>query len=85
MALGAQPRDILKLALGWGVAPAVAGIVIGLLSSLALTRLLATLVFGVTTTDLSTYAAMSLLLFATAVVTCYIPVRLRALRGNLKM
>ena len=82
MALGAQPRDIFKLAFSWGVAPVLIGITIGIAGALALTRFLSTLLFGVDPTDLTTYATISGLLFASAMLACYVPVRWRALRAE---
>lgn len=82
-ALGAQPRDILKLALSWGAAPAAAWIVIGVLGALALTRFLSTLLLGVGPADVTTYVSISSLLFLAALLACYIPVRLRVLRADL--
>ncbi|MBI4473751.1 MAG: FtsX-like permease family protein [Acidobacteria bacterium] len=73
--IGAESRDILKLAFGFGLAPAVVGIAIGLAGSLALTRFLSTLLFGVTATDVMTYAGISALLFSAVLVACYVPVR----------
>jgi putative ABC transport system permease protein len=75
MALGAQSRDVLRLIVGQGVTLAMIGIAIGVVASLALTRLLATLLFGVSTTDPSTFLAVSLLLAAVAVIAGYIPGR----------
>jgi putative ABC transport system permease protein len=76
-ALGAQPRDILKLSLGWSLGPVVAGIALGLLGSFALTRSLSTLLFGVSPTDPLTYVSVSAALFLAAVFACYIPIRNR--------
>ena len=84
IALGAQPTDILRLSLAWGVAPAAVGIVIGIVGAIALSRLLSTLLFSVSPTDFTTYAAVSSLLFVVALLACYIPVKLRALRSDLK-
>jgi len=87
VALGAQTRDVLRLVLGQGVRLIVTGLGIGLLASFALTRVLAGMLFGVTPTDPLTFATVSLLLAAVALLACYIPARramkvdpLRALR-----
>jgi len=75
MALGAQNRDVLKMVVGQGMALVLVGVVIGLIASFALTRLMRTLLFGVTPTDALTFAAVSLGLIAVALLACYIPAR----------
>ena len=75
MALGAQPWNILKLVLGQGLMLALIGVMIGLLGAFALTRLMASLLFGVTATDPLTYLAVSLLLLLVSLVACYLPAR----------
>jgi putative ABC transport system permease protein len=75
MALGAQVGDVLKMILGQGMRMIVAGIVIGLLGSFALTRLLKSLVFGVSVTDPLTFVAITLVLMFVALLACYIPAR----------
>ncbi|MEK6281440.1 MAG: ABC transporter permease [Acidobacteriota bacterium] len=75
MALGAQLRDVMKLVLRRGVILALIGIGVGLAGALALTRLISTLLFGVTPVDVMTFAVVSLGLIAVAVVACYIPAR----------
>src|SRR5262249_22231243 len=62
MALGAQSRDVLRLVVKQGMKPALIGVALGLAASLALTRLMKTLLFGVSTTDPLTFAAIALLL-----------------------
>jgi putative ABC transport system permease protein len=81
MALGAKPGDILRLVVGHGMKLTLAGIVIGVLASLALTRVMANLLFGVTATDLPTFVAVSAVLTTVALVANYIPAR-RATRLN---
>jgi len=81
MALGAKPGDILRLVVGHGMKLTLAGIVIGVIASLALTRVMANLLFGVTATDLPTFVAVSAVLTAVALVANYIPAR-RATRLN---
>lgn len=81
MALGAQTSAVLKLAVGYGLKLVLAGIAIGLIAAFALTRVMATLLFGVTATDPTTFALISLLLVAVAAIASYIPAR-RATRVN---
>jgi putative ABC transport system permease protein len=78
-ALGAQRRDVLRLVMGDGAKIALFGIVIGIAGALALTRLMAGLLFEVKPTDPATFAAVAILLALVALAACYIPAR-RALR-----
>jgi putative ABC transport system permease protein len=73
MALGAQAGDVLKLIAGQGMMLALIGVVIGLGASLALTRLMESLLFGVSATDPATFAVIALLLAGVALLACYIP------------
>jgi predicted permease len=73
MALGAQIRDVLRLVVFEGMKPAVAGMFIGLTGALLLGRVLAKLVFGVKTTDPATFAAVSILLMAVALLATAVP------------
>jgi putative ABC transport system permease protein len=75
MALGAQGGDVLKLVVGQGLMLALVGIVVGLVASLALTRLIKSLLFGVTATDPLTFIYVSLFLVLVAVLACYLPAR----------
>lgn len=75
MALGAQRRDVLRLVVGEGVKLALAGIIIGVLGALALTRLMISLLFEVKPTDPATFAAVAILLSVVALGACYIPAR----------
>jgi putative ABC transport system permease protein len=74
-ALGAETSDVLKLVLGHGLKLAAIGVVVGLAGALALSRLIASLLFGVIATDLSTLVGVSLLLIVTALAACYVPAR----------
>lgn len=75
MALGAQVPQIFRLILGRGMILAAIGTAIGLAASLALSRFLASLLYGVSATDVTSYAAGALLLFVTAAAACYLPAR----------
>jgi putative ABC transport system permease protein len=75
MALGAQPRDVLKLVLKQGMMLAVSGVAAGLATAFALTQVLASLLYGVSATDPLTFAAIALLLAAVALVAGYLPAR----------
>ena len=79
MALGAQSTDVFRLVLGNGLRLILAGLACGLVLSLALTRFLRGVLFGVGATDVITFAAVGLLLSAVALLACYIPAR-RAMR-----
>jgi len=79
MALGAQRRDVLRLILGQGAKLALLGLGIGLVLALLLTRLIAGLLYSVSTTDPLTFGAVAIVLFGVAVIACYIPAR-RAMR-----
>ena len=79
MALGAQRNDVLRLILGQGAKMALIGVAVGIAASLALTRLMAKLLFGVTAYDPRTFLAVACLLILVALAACYIPAR-RAMR-----
>jgi predicted permease len=79
VALGARSRDVLTMVLGQGLRTTLVGVAIGFVGSLALTRSVQSLLFGVTATDPLTFAAVILLLLVTALLACYIPAR-RAMR-----
>jgi putative ABC transport system permease protein len=75
MALGATPSDVLRLVVGQGLALTGVGVGIGLASAFFLTRLMSTLLFGVSTTDPGTFVVIALVLAAVAFVACFIPAR----------
>jgi len=75
MALGAQVSDVLRMILRQGMLLISVGIAVGLLASFLLTRLLRTLLFGVSVTDPLTFVAITLLLTLVALLACYIPAR----------
>jgi putative ABC transport system permease protein len=75
MALGATRRDVLWMVIGRVMALAGAGVFVGLAGALALTRLMKTLLFGVSATDPLTFAVISLLLTAVALLAALLPAR----------
>jgi putative ABC transport system permease protein len=75
MALGAQPRDVLGMIVKQGMTLTVSGIFIGILAALGLTRLMTSLLYGVTATDPWTFAGVSALLIAVAILACFVPAR----------
>jgi putative ABC transport system permease protein len=75
MALGAQPADVLKLVIWKGMKLALAGVAAGILGALLLTRLMRSLLFGVSAIDPLTFAGVAALLTTVAFLACYIPAR----------
>ena len=75
MALGARATDVLKLVLKHGMKLILIGVAVGLAGAFALTRLLTTLLFGVTPTDAATFATVSVGLIVVALFACFIPAR----------
>jgi putative ABC transport system permease protein len=74
-ALGATPRNILFLVLRKGMGLTFVGVAIGLAAAFALTRLMSSLLFGVTAADPLTFATVPLVLVGVALLACYIPAR----------
>lgn len=75
IALGASRRDVLRLVLSQGTRLTLIGIGLGIVAALAVTRLLASLLFGISSTDPLTFTAVALLLALVALAACYIPAR----------
>jgi len=75
MALGASAIDVLKMVVGSGMFLAVIGVAVGLIGAFALTRLMASLLFGVSPTDLVTFGLVTAGLLMVALLACYIPAR----------
>src|SRR5580658_4020582 len=79
IALGAQRTDVLKMVLGQGARLAIIGVVMGLVAAAGLTRLMSTILYGVSPTDPLTFSDVAIVLTLVALVACYIPAR-RAMR-----
>ncbi|HVN06833.1 MAG TPA: ABC transporter permease [Bryobacteraceae bacterium] len=79
MALGAQRRDVLRLVVGQGARLALVGVAIGVAASFLITRLISSLLFGVSASDPVTFAAVAAVLCGVALLASYIPAR-RAMR-----
>ncbi|MGC2888564.1 MAG: ABC transporter permease [Candidatus Acidiferrum sp.] len=79
MALGASPRDVLRMVIGQGLVPVALGILLGAAGSFALARLIASQLYGVKPTDSATFLAAAASVLAIACLACFIPAR-RAMR-----
>jgi len=79
VALGASRADVLRLVLGEGMRIALAGVGVGIVAALGLTRLLTQIIYGVSANDPITFAGVAILLTAVALLACYLPAR-RAMR-----
>jgi putative ABC transport system permease protein len=75
MALGAQTSDVLRLIVSQGFKLVLLGLGIGLVGAYALTRVISSLLFGVTSKDPLTFASVAVLLALVALLACYIPAR----------
>ena len=79
VAVGAHGRDVLRLVFGHAIGMAGAGVIVGVVAAVGLTRLLSTLLFRISPLDVSVFAGAALSLMSMALVACYIPSR-RAMR-----
>jgi len=75
MALGARPLDVLKLVVRQGMMLALIGVIVGLAGALALTRVMSSLLFGVTERDPITFGVVAALLIVVAFIACFVPAR----------
>ncbi len=81
IALGARPSEVLRGAMAGSMAVIMTGLTLGIVGCLAMSKLLAGFLFGVSATDVSTFAFLTLFLMAVALTACYVPAR-RAMRVN---
>jgi predicted permease len=79
MALGANPADVLRMVVRQGIALTLIGVAIGIVAALGVTRLISSMIFGVTPYDPLTFVAVAAILSIVALLACYIPAR-RAMR-----
>jgi ABC-type antimicrobial peptide transport system permease subunit len=79
MALGARQVDVLRLILGEGLKLVLAGVALGIIAALAMTRLLTTMLYGVSVTNPLIFLSVVALLVAVSLAACFVPAR-RAMR-----
>ena len=75
MALGARPRDVLELVVREGLFPVLLGMILGLAGAFALSGVVSSFLFGVSSTDPVTYLVITLVLGGAALLACYLPAR----------
>jgi ABC-type antimicrobial peptide transport system permease subunit len=75
MALGAERRDVLRMVLGEGARMTLLGVLLGLIGAFAITHLMASMLFGISTHDPLTFTGVASLLALVALAACYIPAR----------
>ena len=75
LALGAQARDILRLVVGQGLLLVAVGLALGLIGALALTRVMSSILYGVSATDPLVFGVVAAVLAAAATLACYVPAR----------
>jgi putative ABC transport system permease protein len=75
MAIGAQRRDVFKMVIGRGMILTLIGVAVGLIGAFALTRLMATMLYGVEPTDPATFLSLGILLIGISLIACYVPGR----------
>lgn len=73
LALGAGPQNVLRMVIGQGLRLTFVGVVIGVVTALAATRIISTMIYGVTANDPVTFVAVTVLLLAVAFIACYVP------------
>jgi putative ABC transport system permease protein len=75
MALGAEPRDVLRMVVAQGMRLTLIGVALGVAAALGLTRVIQSLLFNVSATDPATFALIALALVVVALIASYIPAR----------
>ena len=75
MSLGARPSDVLRLILAEGLRLVITGVVVGIVAAFLLTRLLESMVYGVSPRDPLVFVLVSLVMIAVSLLACYVPAR----------